>query len=493
MPLILALDQSTSATKALLFETDGRVVDRESRDHAQHYPRPGWVEHDAEEIWQNTLAVAGQVLGRQQSRQGEIAAVSLTNQRETIVVFDRSTGRPLHPAIVWQCRRGDEVCREHLAAGREELIHEKTGLTIDAYFSASKLQWLVRNNPVIRARLRDGSALIGTIDAYLIYRLTEGRVFATDTTNASRTLLFDIKRLAWDEELCAVWDVQMAALPEVRAASARFGSTDFAGQLSVPLPICGVIGDSQASLFAHRCFSAGDVKVTFGTGSSLLVNIGPAPRFSPKGVLIAIAWTHGETTTYAMEGIVIASASTLIWLRDQLGLARDVPEIEQLALQVPDSAGVHLVPAFTGLGLPYWNAEARAAITGLTPLTDRRHIARAGFESIALQIGEALAAIQAEVGTTIETLHGDGGPTASRFLMQLTADLTGAPLRASQNPNFSPLGAAWLGALGIGAVKAPADLLAMPRDEGRFTPSADAVWRDARFAAWRRAVRQTCA
>ena len=490
MSLSLALDQSTSATKALLFDEHGRSLDRESREHKQHYPQPGWVEHDAEEIWQNTLTVLRTLLARNTAQAGEVAALSITNQRETVVVFERATGRPLHPAIVWQCRRGDTFCAEHAAAGREPFVHGKTGLKLDAYFSASKLQWLVRNKPDLRAKLADGSALVGTIDAYLIYRLTEGRVFATDSTNASRTLLYDIGRLRWDEELCALWQVPLRALPEVRDSSAHFGDTTLDGLLARPLPIRGVMGDSQASLFAQRCFAPGAAKVTFGTGSSLLLNIGAQPRFSTKGVLTALAWMHAGVPTYAFEGIIISSASTLTWLRDQLDLAADVPAIEKLAQEVPDNGGVYLVPAFTGLGLPHWQPAARAAISGLSSHSDRRHVARAAFESIAYQIRDALDAMRAGAGVPLVALHGDGGPTASNFLMQFTADLTGVELRVATMPDCSPLGAVLAGQLGLGVHPSIDSLAAAPREETVYRPTMAPERRAALYAGWQAAVRQ---
>jgi glycerol kinase len=491
MHRILALDQSTSATKALLFDAEGRVLDREARDHRQHYPQPGWVEHDAEEIWQNTLAVLRTVVARQAAAGNDIAALSLTNQRETVVVFERATGRPLHPAIVWQCRRGDSFCATHASAGLEPLVHRRTGLKLDAYFSASKLQWLVRHRPDLRARLADGSALIGTIDTYLIHRLTGGRVFATDTTNASRTLLFDLTRLRWDEELCDLWEVPLRALPEVRDCSARFGETTLEGALSSPLPICGVMGDSQASLFAQRCFAPGTAKVTFGTGSSLLLNIGAQPRLSRQGVLTALAWTLSGAPTYAFEGIIISSASTLTWLRDQLGLAPEIAAIDRLAGEVPDNGGVYLVPAFTGLGLPHWCPTARASITGLTSHSDRRHVARAGLESIAWQIREALQAMRAEAGVPLAAIHGDGGPTASRVLMQLTADLAEVELHVAAAPDCSPLGAALAGQLGLGLRRDLAALSHRPPQETVYRPSLPAARVAQLYAGWRAAVQRT--
>lgn len=490
MNLFLALDQSTSATKALLFDVHGRVIDREAREHAQHYPQPGWVEHDAEEIWQNALAVLRAVVTRHSGRAGDIEALSLANQRETIVVFDRHSGRPLHRALVWQDRRGEEFCAAEIAAGREEFIHRKTGLKIDGYFSASKLRWLVRREPGLRARLEDGSALIGTIDAYLIYRLTAGKVFATDSTNASRTLLYDITRLQWDDELCELWEVPLIALPDVRDCSARFGETTLDGALETPLPICGVMGDSQASLFAHRCFTPGAAKATFGTGSSLLLNIGGQPRFSTGGVLTALAWTHAGKPVYAFEGIIIAAASTLTWLRDRVGLAPDIGALEQLAQSVDDNGGVYLVPAFTGLGLPHWRPDAQAAILGLSSHSDRRHIARAAFESIGYQIRDALDAMRGDAGLDLAALHADGGPTGSPFLMQFCSDLAGVELRVSAVSDCSPLGAVLAGQLGLGVHRSLESLASMPRDEVTYRPKASRDRIQTAYAGWQRAVAQ---
>lgn len=488
--LFLTIDQSTSATKVLLFDEAGRALDRESLCHRQYYPQPGWVEHDAEEIWQNTLIALRALLSRQGVRTNDIAALSLTNQRETVVIFERGTGRPLHRAIVWQCRRGDAFCATHAAAGCESLVHRRTGLKLDAYFSASKLQWLVRHRPDLRAKLADGSALVGTIDTYLIYRLTAGRVFTTDSSNASRTLLFDITRLAWDEELCALWEVPIRALPEVRDSSSCFGDTTLEGLLRKSLPICGVMGDSQSALFAQRCFAPGMAKVTFGTGSSLLFNIGPRPYFPENGVLSALAWTHRGQATYALEGIVVSSGATLTWLRDQLGLAADVPALEQLALSVPDNGGVHLVPAFSGLGLPHWRPDARAAILGLSGHSDRRHIARAAFESVAFQVCDALDALRAEAAVPVVSLHGDGGPTASRFLMQLCADLCGAELSVATMPDCSALGAVFAGQLGLGFRRDLAALVATDLDEHVYQPSLSSETVSLLRSGWYDAVRR---
>lgn len=493
MSLILALDQSTSATKALLFEAGGCLVDRESLDHRQYYPQPGWVEHDAEEIWQNAVTTLRTLLARQAARIPEMVGLSITNQRETVVVFERGTGRPLHPAIVWQCRRGEPGCAALAAAGHDALVHARTGLKIDPYFSGSKLQWLVRHQPGLRARLACGEALIGTIDAYLIYRFTRGRVFATDSTNASRTLLFDITRLQWDDELCALWDVPRSALPEVRESFARFGETTVEGALKEALPICGVMGDSHASLFANRAFEPGMGKVTFGTGSSVLLNVGPRPQFSDRGIVTALGWVRDGVPTYAFEGIIISSAATLTWLRDQLGLFADLAEAEALAASVADCQGVHVIPAFSGLGFPYWRAEVRAAIVGLSAHSDRRHVTRAAVESMAFQLCDVLEAMRAEAAVPLRSIAADGGPTANRLLMQFAADLTRVNLRVGSVTDGSGLGVALAGLLGLGVHPSLNALMTLPRDDKVYAPQMAPEAAGQLHAGWQRAVRQLLA
>ena len=490
MPCILALDQSTSATKALLFDQTGRLLARESREHRQIYPQPGWVEHDAEEIWQNTLTTLRAVVASKPYLTRGAVCLSITNQRETIVIFERDTGKPLYNAIVWQDRRGDPLCAEQAEAGHEPTIHARTGLKLDAYFSGSKLQWLVRNNADIAHKLASGEALIGTIDTYLLYRLTNGTVFATDSTNASRTLLFDIGQLRWDEELCRWWQVPLKALPEVRDCSFRFGNTTLDGTLKKPMPICGVMGDSQASLFAQRCFQPGSAKVTFGTGSSVLLNIGPKMKLSQHGVVTALAWTHAGVPTYAFEGIIISSAATLSWLREQLGMFTDVAELDRLALEVQGNEGVYLVPAFSGLGLPHWKPAARAAIVGLSSHSNRRHVARAGIESISYQVRDALDAMRAEAGVPLKDLHGDGGTTANKFLMQFTADLTGVDLRVSTMSDCSPLGAAFAGMLGMGVYRSIDEIAMSPIKEDVYHPTMPAAKSQQLYNGWLQAVRQ---
>ena len=491
---ILAIDQSTSATKALLYDArDGQFVDKVGIDHRQIYPQPGWVEHDAEEIWTNTQAAVRSLVQKHEHETNDLACISLTNQRETFVVFDRATGRPLHPAIVWQCRRGDPICAELKAGGHDEAVATTTGLKIDSYFSGSKLLWVMRNRPDIARKLVEGEALVGTIDAYLIYRLTNGRVFATDQTNACRTLLFDIAKLRWDEGLCSLFGVPMRALPEVRESTGRFGETDVGGTLRRRVPICGVMGDSQAALFAQRCFQPGSTKVTIGTGSSVLLNVGGALKTAGAGSVMTVAWVHGGRPTYCMEGIINYAAATVAWLKDQLGLIRSAEETEPLATSVEDNGGVYLVPAFAGLGAPHWAPDARAAVVGLSSHSTRAHVARAALESVAYQVRDVLDMFASGGGASVRAIHADGGATRNRFLMQFLADVLGVDVAVARMPDCSSLGAAMAGMLGTGACQSMDDLARMPREPESYRPTMARDRADALYRGWKRAVRQALA
>ena len=492
MSLILAIDQSTSATKAILFDAAGRVLDRAARSHRQIYPRPGWVEHDAAEIWRNVLAVIRTIAGRNQRRLSQLACLSIANQRETVLVFDRKTGRPLHHAIVWQDRRGAPLCARLVRQGREKLVRRKTGLKLDTYFSASKLKWLVTEKPAIAAGLKNGAAVIGTIDTYLIHRLTGGKVFASDFTNASRTLLFDIGRLRWDEQLCRLFGVPMRALAEVRESSAHFGETDAGGILPKPVPIVGVMGDSQASLFAQKCYAPGEAKATFGTGTSVLLNIGSKFKTPNPGGVTALAWVFRKQPTYACEGIINYSAATIEWLTHQLGLIRDASEVERLATRVPDNGGVYFVPAFAGLSAPYWAPAARAAILGMTAFTKREHIVRAAQESIAYQIRDVLVMMQNQSTTRIKLrrLQADGGPTRNAFLMQFTADITGLDLNVAEVPELSAWGAALNGLLGCGVYRRLDELARLPSRQKTFQPRMKPADAKKLHDEWRLAVKR---
>ena len=488
MTYILAIDQSTSATKALLYDKQGVCHARVSRDHQQIYPKPGWVEHDLEEIWQNLLQVVGDIIGRHQDKVGELACLSLTNQRETICIFDRSTGRPLHPGIVWQCRRGAEVCDQLETAGHARRVTELTGLRLDTYFSAPKLHWLIKNHPEIKQALESGAAVIGTIDSYLIHRLTAGQVFATDHTNASRTLLFDIQRLCWDNWLCELFDVPMAALPDVQESSATFGETTLEGLLRAPIPICGVMGDSQASLFAQRCFQAGTAKITFGTGSSVLLNIGHQLKYSDHGSVSTIAWVRNGRPTYCFEGIINFSAATIAWLQNQLDMLQSAHQAGSIASRVSDNGGVYLVPAFAGLSAPHWKPEARAAILGLTAHSTREHIVRAAEESIAYQLRDVLDMMNEDAAIPLGVVNADGGPTKDAFLMQFTADILQIDIHVAEIPDCSALGAAMAGMLGIGIYDRLESLMQLPRNTNHFTPQMDASTLRQNVEGWHAAV-----
>ena len=486
---VLALDQSTSATKAILFDETGQVLDQAVLPHQQHYPQPGWVEHDAEEIYKNVLVVLRTVLARS-TRSAAPTCLSITNQRETIVVFDRATGKPIRPAIVWQCRRGEAICQRLIDAGNEALVHERTGLKIDTYFPASKITWLLENEPAIQAAVAEEQALIGTIDAYLIYRLTAGAVFATDATNASRTLLYDIHTLGWDIDLCDLFGVPREALPEVRDCTARYGETTLEGTLDTPLPICGVMGDSQAALFAERCFEPGSAKVTFGTGSSILVNVGSQPTQSEQGIVTALAWQIDGIATYAFEGIINYTGATIVWLRDQLHLIETPQETEALARSVPDNGGVYLVPAFVGLSAPYWHPNARAAIVGLSPSAAREHIVRAALESIAYQVRDVIDLMSHAAGLTLQQIHADGGMVGNGFLMQFVADVCRLTIEAAETPELSALGAAQAGRLGMGLCATIEDLNTLTLPVIRYAPQADKAVVESWYQGWLAAVQR---
>jgi glycerol kinase len=490
MTAILAVDQSTSGTKALLFDEEGALLAKTALPHQQYYPQAGWVEHDAKEIYRNTVQVIRTVLERNPSYRDNIACLSITNQRETFVVFDRATGQPLHHAIVWQCRRGTPLCTELIAAGHEKRVHEVSGLKLDTYFPASKIKWLLDNHPAIKQQVTAGNALIGTIDTYLLYRLTQGSIFATDHTNASRTLLYDIHTLAWSEELCELFDVPITALPDIQDSSANFGHTTCDGVLQTPVPISGIMGDSQAALFAQRCFVAGSAKVTFGTGSSVLLNIGDEARLSDSGIVTTIAWVHAGKPVYSLEGIINFTGATIEWLRNQMQLINDASETEALAQEVEDTGGVYLIPAFVGLSAPYWQPDARAALIGLTPGSHRAHIVRAALEAIAYRIRDVLEMMKADSGIPLERLHGDGGMVNNQFLMQFVADMTRVPLRASQLAELSAQGAVMMGMLGTGQVNNLDALSSLPHHSLDYSPQMSLTKADEFYAGWQVAIGQ---
>ncbi len=476
MKYILAIDQSTSASKAMLFDLKGQLLDKVSLLHEQIYPQPGWVEHDGEEIYNNVVNSVRLLLDQNKGVEKDLLCLSITNQRETILVFDRDTGKPIYNAIVWQCRRGSEICTGLIDEGKNELFSRRLDLPIDTYFSASKIKWLVDNDEEISSKLSNGEALIGTMETYLIYRLTKGKTFASDQTNACRTLLYNINTFQWDAELCEVFNVPINALPEVRESSALFGSTDVEGVLSTPLPICGVMGDSQAALFAQRCYQPGSAKITLGSGSSVLLNIGETMNRSNSGIVTTLAWGYAGKPTYAFEGIINFAGATIAWMKDQMGLIDDVAETEQIARSVEDNGGVYLVPGFVGLSAPYWEPEAKAAILGLTPSSKKAHIVRAALESIAYRVRDVLSLMVKDAGVEMRFIHADGGAVNNHFLMQFIADMLGITVRASNLPELSALGAVFSGLLGMEVVKSVDELKELPMESVDYAPKWMQHW-----------------
>lgn len=488
--LFLVIDQSTSATKAMLVSLQGEVIDQLSISHTQIYPKPGWVEHDPEEILSNTYKAIKELIQRQPRRQKDIIAVSITNQRETFVVFDRESGKPLYNAIVWQCQRGDSFCRSLISSGKEDFVHQKTGLIIDTYFPASKLHWLIETYPEINKRLQEGTALFGTIDTFLLYRFTKGKVYATDFTNASRTLFFDIEKLGWSKELCETFQLAFSELPEVRESSAFFGSTDLGGILDHEIPIHGVIGDSQAAMFAQRCFSPGDAKVTFGTGSSILLNISHKMKLSHCGNLTALAWVLNGKPTYAFEGIINFSGATISWMQNQLQIIDDPAETEEMARSIPDCGGVFFIPAFSGLSAPYWRSDVRAAFLGISLSTTRVHMVRAGLESIGYIVTDVIKDMAKEMDINLIAIRADGGASENAFLMQFISDLNQINMQVAQSANLSAIGAFLNGMLGMKYFSSIEEFDNISTSYKEYNPIIDKEKASTLFQNWQKAVQQ---
>lgn len=484
---VLALDQGTTSARAILFGRQGDIHGVAQQEITQHYPQPGWVEHDAEEIWQAQLAVARGVLRDNGILAKQIVAVGMTNQRETTVLWDRSSGEPLHRAIVWQDRRTAGLCDELTTAGHAGLFRERTGLVLDAYFSGTKLKWLLDHIPGARARAERGELAFGTIDSWLTWKLSGGRAHVTDPSNASRTLLFDIHRCCWDEELLALLDIPMALLPRIVDSSGEI-ATIAAEWLGAEIPLSGIAGDQQAATFGQVCLQHGMAKNTYGTGCFLLMNTGQAPMASCHLLLTTIGWQRQGKTTYLLEGSVFMGGATVQWLRDGLGLISSADQIESLAASVADNGGVYLVPAHTGLGAPYWDPFARGALFGMTRGTTRAHIARAALEAIAFQSADVLQAMEKDAGQSLSELRVDGGAARNDLLMQFQADLLGVPVVRPQVTETTALGAAYLAGLAVGFWQDEAELTAMWRADRRFEPSMAEDRRSALFADWHRAV-----
>jgi glycerol kinase len=496
MTYLLALDQGTSSSRSIVFDSAGRIVAMAQREFRQIFPRPGWVEHDANEIWATQLATAQEALAKAQLNAADIAAIGITNQRETTVVWNRRTGEPLCNAIVWQDRRAEPTCAALRAGGHEALIREKTGLIVDAYFSGSKLRWILDTIPGARASAARGEIAFGTIDAWLIWKLTGGQVHATDVSNASRTMLFNIRGNAWDDELLALLDIPRELLPEVHPSSHVFGQTR-ADLLGASLPIGGVAGDQQAALFGQACFSAGLAKNTYGTGCFMLMHTGGQFETSGNGLITTSAAQVSQMPEFALEGSVFIGGAVVQWLRDGLRAIQGSGEVQALAESVPDAGGVMFVPAFTGLGAPYWNAEARGAIVGLTRGSTVAHIARAALESIAFQSAALLAAMSrgavAAGGAPVSELRVDGGACVNDLLMQFQADLLGIPVVRPRVIETTALGAAYLAGLACGVYRSTDELATQWQAERRFHPTLPRERAAELMQRWERAVRQAVA
>ena len=488
---IMALDQGTTSSRTILFDHKGSIVSVAQKEFKQHYPQPGWVEHDANEIWSTQFGTMAEVIAKAGITTNQIAGIGITNQRETTVVWDRNTGEPIAPAIVWQDRRTAAYCDELRAAGKADLLQKKTGLILDAYFSATKLKWLLDNVSGAREKANKGELAFGTIDSWLIWKLTNGAVHATDVSNASRTLLYNIHSLEWDTELLELFDIPASLLPTVRPSSGLFGMATVIPQSSCP--ISGVAGDQQAALFGQQCIAPGMVKNTYGTGCFMLMNTGEKAIHSKNNLLTTIAWQIDKKTTYALEGSVFIGGAVTQWLRDELKIIRRSSEIEALANEVKDSDGVYVVPAFAGLGAPYWNAYARGSIFGLTRGSNQSHIARAALDSIAYQTYDVLKAMEADAEIEIKELRVDGGATINNTLMQFQSDLLNCKVIRPIVYETTALGAAYLAGLAIGYWKDTEEIQEQWQMDQVFEPNIDETKRTDLTKGWKRAVKAAIA
>ena len=487
MKYIMALDQGTTSSRCIIFDHSGAMLASAQREFAQHYPKPGWVEHDAAEIWETTLEVARGAMAKSGLEAADIAAIGITNQRETTVVWDRETGEPVCPAIVWQCRRTAPMADALAASGWAEKIRQKTGLVPDAYFSGTKLRWILDKVPGARQGAEEGRLLFGTIDSWLIWKLTGGRAHVTDVTNASRTMLFDIRRLRWDPELLELFGIPEQMLPKVQPSSCIYGETEPA-LLGGKIPVAGAAGDQQSALFGQCCFEAGDVKNTYGTGCFLLMHTGSEPVFSKNGLITTIAASGPGRIRYALEGSVFTAGAAVQWLRDEMGLISDAAASEAAARSVTDTGGVYVVPAFTGLGAPYWNQYARGTITGITRGFTRAQLVRATLESIAYQTCDICRAMESDAGVELTRLRVDGGASANDLLMQFQSDLLGAEVLRPACIETTALGAAYLAGLAVGYWKDTADIR-QNRQTGRvFLPEMRDATRAKLLKGWNRAL-----
>ena len=485
---ILSIDQGTTGTTVLVFDHDGAIVGRAYSEFTQHYPKPGWVEHDAEEIWAVSKKVADDALAGAGIGYDRVAGIGITNQRETTVIWDRSTGKPIHNAIVWQCRRTADICASLKAEGLEGRFHEKTGLVVDAYFSGTKIKWLLDNVEGAREKAEAGELAFGTIDTWLIWNLTGGAVHVTDYTNASRTLIFNINDLAWDGELLETLGIPASILPEVKGSSEVYGKTDPAVTSGSEIPVSGIAGDQQAALFGQCCWEPGMVKNTYGTGCFIMMNMGDRPVLSDNGLLTTLCCDRSGKPGYALEGSVFIAGAAVQWLRDELGMIGDAAETEEIARGVEDTHGAYVVPAFAGLGAPYWDMDARGAILGITRGTNRAHIVRATLESIAFQTRDVVDVMIRDSGIAIGELRVDGGASNNDFLMQFQADILDAAVDRPEVVETTAMGAAFLAGLAVGFWASTDELEAVRTSAKRFTSAMDAEIRDRLCEGWKDAV-----
>ena len=482
---VLALDQGTTSSRSILFDRAGKIIASVSQAFDQIYPKPGWVEHDPEAIWQTQLATARRVIKQAGAAAADIAAIGVANQRETTVVWERATGKPIHNAIVWQCRRTSGTCDALKAEGRAEDFRQRTGLVIDAYFSGTKVKWILDHVPGARARAARGELCFGTIDSWLLFKLTG--IHATDYSNASRTLLYNIHDLRWDDSILECLGVPHEMLPEVKPSSGVFGASKNFGS---EIPVAALCGDQQSALFGQAAFSPSDCKNTYGTGCFVLMNTGTKPVPSRHGLITTIAWGMGDTVEYALEGSVFIGGAVIQWLRDELKIVQTAAESESLASQVPDTGGVHIVPAFVGLGAPHWDMQARGIITGLTRGTNRAHIMRAALESISFQSADVIHSMESDTGGKIPRLRVDGGASANNLLMQHQADVLGIPVVRGQVIETTALGAAFLAGLAVGFWPDKNALAGVWREDRTFTPTWDTSRRDAALTEWANAIKR---
>ena len=485
MKYILALDQGTTSSRAIIFDKKGAIVADAQQEFRQIFPKPGWVEHDADEIWATQRSVAADALGKAGLTSTDIAAIGITNQRETTVVWDRATGKPICNAIVWQDRRTSGACDRLKQAGKAPMIRRKTGLVVDAYFSGTKLQWILKNVPGARARARRGELAFGTIDSWLVWNLTGGRTHVTDVSNASRTMLCNLKTCDWDDELLTLFDIPRSMLPQVRDSSEVYGECTLWGGA---IPIAGIAGDQQAALFGQVCRQPGMVKNTYGTGCFMLMNTGTKPVMSKNNLLTTVAWRIGGRTEYALEGSIFIAGAVVQWLRDGLGLIKTSSEVESLAAQVPDTGGVYLVPAFAGLGAPHWDQYARGLMAGITRGTTSAHIARAALEGIAYQVHDVLEAMQSDSGIKLKELRVDGGACANNLLMQFQADMLGVPVVRPRVSETTALGAAYLAGLAVHYWKDTAEIAKQWQADRRFIPAMKPARRQQLLSGWKKAL-----